>query len=155
MTALLDFCLDSPVQSFAPGEAVILENLKDGKLRVLKKGVVDITKRGTRINRLSSPGSVLGEVSILLDQPFGASVTAVEATEVYVIDEGARFLAERPELVSLVARLLARRLKNLTDELVEIREQVEARSGDEDSAYLGQFDNVLRRLVDHHLDREY
>lgn len=155
MTALLDFCLDHPVQCFAPGEAVILENLKDGKLRVLKKGVVDITKRGTRINRLSSPGSVLGEVSILLDQSFGATVTAVETTEVYVIDEGARFLAERPELLALVARLLARRLKNLTDELVEIREQVEARSGDEDSGYLGQFDSVLQRLVDHHFDQEY
>ncbi|MCB1229382.1 MAG: Crp/Fnr family transcriptional regulator [Verrucomicrobiae bacterium] len=155
MTTLLEFCADAPVQSYAAGEAVIRENLKDGKLRVLKKGVVEITKRGTMINRLSSPGSVLGEIGILLDQSFGATVTAVEPTEVYVIEDGDRFLEENPELMRLVARLLARRLKNLTDELVEIREQVEARSSDDDPGYLGQFDNVLRRLVDHHSDRDY
>ena len=155
MTTLLEFCSDQPVQSYDAGAIVLRENLKDGKLRVLKKGVVDITKRGTRINRLSSPGSVLGEIAILLDQSFGATVTAVEPTEIYVIEDGATFLAERPELMSLVARLLARRLKNLTDELVEIREQIEARSTDDDLGYLGQFDNVLRRLVDHHSDRDF
>ncbi len=155
MTTLLDYCADQPVRSFAADETIIGENLKDGKLRVLKRGAVEITKRGTRINRLSSPGSVLGEIAVLLDQSFGATVTAVEPTEVYVIEDGARFLLENPDLMKLVARLLARRLRNLTDELVEIREQVQARSTDEDLGYLGQFDNVLERLVDHHSDRDY
>lgn len=155
MTTLLEFCADQPVVSFAAGEAILGENLKDGKLRVLKKGVVEITKRGTIINRLSSPGSVLGEIGILLDLPFGGTVTAVEPTDVYVIENGDLFLQQHPEMLKLVTRLLARRLRNLTDELVEIREQIEARSTEEDLGYLGRFDDVLRRLVDHHSDRDF
>ncbi len=155
MSTLLEFCAEQPVRSYAPGDLIIGENHKDGRLRVLKKGVVDITKRGTTINRLSSPGSVLGEIAILLDQSFGASVTAVEPTEVYVIENGERFLHDHPELMSLVAKLLAMRLKNLTDELVEIQEQLEAESDDEGFGAAGQLNGVLRRLVEHHLDREY
>jgi CRP-like cAMP-binding protein len=153
MTTLLEFCAGRPVQAFGPDEVIIGENHKDGKLRVLKRGVVEIAKRGTIINRLSSPGSVLGEIAILLDQSFGATVTALEATEIYVIEEGEQFLHKNPEFMSLVAQLLAKRLRNLTDELVEIREQVEAQA--EDGNYMGQFDGVLQRLLDHHLDREY
>jgi len=153
MSTLLELCADRPVQSFAAGEVILVENLKDGRLRVLKEGVVEISKRGTRINRLSSPGSVLGEIAVLLDQPFGASVTAVEPTEVYLIEDGTRFLLENSEMMTLVARLLARRLKNVTDELVEISEQFEARS--DDSGDLVQFEGVLRRLAEHHMDKEY
>lgn len=141
------------MESFGPDEVIIGENHKDGKLRILKRGVVEIAKRGTIVNRLSSPGSVLGEISILLDQSFGATVTTMEDTEIYVIEEGDRFLQENPDLMALVARLIAKRLRNLTDELVEIREQVEAQR--EDGNNMEQFDGVLRRLLDHHLDREY
>ena len=153
MLTLLEACQDYPVISFEAGETIIAENLKDGQIRVLKSGVVDVTKRGTQINRLSSPGSLFGEIGVLLDQSFGASVIAAEATEVYLVEDGAGFLRDNPEVMHLVARLLAQRLRNLTDELVEIREQVEAR--EEGGDYVGQFDSVLQRLVDHHLDREF
>lgn len=141
------------MESFGPDEVIIGENHKDGKLRILKRGVVEIAKRGTVVNRLSSPGSVLGEIAILLDQSFGATVTTLEDTEVYVIEEGDRFLQENPDFMALVAKLIAKRLRNLTDELVEIREQVEAQR--EDGNDMEQFDGVLQRLIDHHLDREY
>lgn len=141
------------MESFGPDEVIIGENHKDGKLRILKRGVVEIAKRGTIVNRLSSPGSVLGEIAILLDQSFGATVTTLEDTEVYVIEEGDRFLQENPDFMALVAKLIAKRLRNLTDELVEIREQVEAQR--EDGNDMEQFDGVLQRLIDHHLDREY
>ncbi|MCB1064903.1 MAG: cyclic nucleotide-binding domain-containing protein [Verrucomicrobiae bacterium] len=153
MTTLLEFCAGKPVESFGPDEVIIGENHKDGKLRILKRGVVEIAKRGTIVNRLSSPGSVLGEIAILLDQSFGATVTTLEDTEVYVIEEGDRFLQENPDFMALVAKLIAKRLRNLTDELVEIREQVEAQR--EDGNDMEQFDGVLQRLIDHHLDREY
>lgn len=153
MPTLLETCREFPVQSFEPGDTIIGENRKDGRIWVLKSGVVDVTKRGTQINRLSSPGSLFGEIGVILDQPSGASVTALEPTEFYRIDDGAAFLRENPAALQLVSRLLAQRLRNLTDELVEIREQVEAR--EEGGDYLGQFDSVLQRLVDHHLDREF
>ena len=153
MPTLLETCRDFPVQTFESGETIIGENLKDGRIWVLKSGVVEVTKRGTQINRLSSPGSLFGEIGVILDQASGASVTALESTDVYRIDDGEAFLRENSEVLQLVARLLALRLRNLTNELVEIREQVEAR--EEGGDFRGQFDNVLQRLVDHHLDREF
>ncbi|MCB1079056.1 MAG: Crp/Fnr family transcriptional regulator [Verrucomicrobiae bacterium] len=156
MTTLIDHCTGLPVHTFAAGETILEENQKDGRLFVLKKGVVEISKRGTLINRLSSAGSVLGEVAILLDQPRGASVVAVEPTEAYEVADGTQFLAGNPDLMSLVAKLLARRLKNLTDEVVEIREQLETLTEDEDESISPHaLDAVLKRLIDRHMDREF
>ncbi|MBL9154453.1 MAG: Crp/Fnr family transcriptional regulator [Verrucomicrobiales bacterium] len=158
MSTLIDYCTGLPVREFAAGEVILEENRKDGRCYVLKRGVVEISKRGTLINRLSSAGSVLGEVAVLLDQSRAASVVAVEPTEAFEIEDGARFFAARPELMGLVARLLARRLKNLTDEFVELREQLETavEDADEDEGvHVATLNAVLRRLVDHHLDREF
>lgn len=156
MSTLIDHCAGLPIRHFAAGETILEENRKDGRCFVLKRGVVEITKRGTLINRLSSAGSVLGEVAVLLDQARAASVVAIEPTETYEIADGASFFGTRPELMALVARLLARRLKNITDEVVEIREQLESLTEDgEDTISASSLDSVLSRLIDRHLDREF
>lgn len=156
MGTLIDHCSGLPVRTFATGEVILEENRKDGRCFILKKGVVEISKRGTLINRLSSAGSVLGEVAVLLDQSRAASVVAVEPTEVYEIADGARFFASRPELMALVARLLARRLKNITDEVVEIREQLESLAeGGDGTIKVSALESILGRLIDRHFDREF
>lgn len=150
MSYILDFCTDLPVRTFPAGETVLHENQKDGRLYVLRDGVATVRKRGMEVNRLSSPGSLFGEVALLLDLPHGAQVVAEETTEFYVIDDGKTFLADHPEMTVLVAKLLAQRLKNVTDELVEFREQLDA-----SEEMRGQFGGILDRLVEHHLDREF
>jgi CRP/FNR family cyclic AMP-dependent transcriptional regulator len=150
MDHLLDFCSGCPIASFEEGEAVIEENHKDNILYVLRKGAVVVRRRDVEINRLSSPGSIFGEVGIMLNQPHGATVEAIEPSEFYRIDDGAKFFAEQPAMVLLVARILALRLRNVTDELVQFRELIDS---DEDTA--GKFSSVMKALVDHHLDREY
>lgn len=158
MTTLIDLCAGLPVRHFEAGEVILAENQKDSRLFVLRKGVVEISKRGTLINRLSSPGSVLGEVATLLDQPRGASVIAVEPVEAFEIEDGARFLAEHPDMMARVARLLALRLRNLTEEVVEIREQLETLSENADEEGLikaSSLETALSRFVDRHFDQEY
>ena len=150
MEHLLDYCSGCPVVSFDRGETILEENRKDGALYVLREGVVAVRKRGVEINRLSSPGSIFGEVGILLAQPHGATVEAVGPSKLHRIDDGAGFFAENPSAVLLVARVLARRLRNVTDELVEFREMIDA---DEDTAE--KFGSVIKALSGHHLDREY
>jgi CRP/FNR family cyclic AMP-dependent transcriptional regulator len=158
VNTLIDLCAGLPVRHFEKGETILTENQKDPRVFVLRKGVVEISKRGTLINRLSSPGSMLGEVATLLDQPRGASVVAVEPVEAYEIADGARHLAENPEMMARAARLLARRLRNLTEEVVEIREQLEilTENADEDDRIkVTSLESVLGLLIDRHFDREY
>jgi len=147
---LLDLCRDLPVRTFETGEAILEENHKDGHLYILRSGSVAVQKREVEVNRLSSAGSIFGEVGLLLDQPHGASVIARMTTECYEIEDGETYLSTHPKMAVLIARVLARRLRNVTDELVEVREMIES---DEDIA--GSLSGVLKTLVDHHLDKEY
>ena len=150
MEHLLDLCSDLPVCTFEAGEAIIEENHKDDCLYVLRSGSVEIRKRDIEINRLSSRGSIFGEVGVVLSQPHGASVIAREKSEFHWVENGSQFLADNPAVVYQVTRVLAQRLRNLTDELVEFRELI-----DSDDEVAERFGSVMKTLVDHHMDREY
>ena len=150
MEHLLDFCSDCPTVSFAQGEAVIEQNHKGSALYILRKGAVVVRRNDVEINRLSSPGSIFGEVGLLLGQPHSATVEAIEPSEFYKIEDGAEFFAKHPNIFPVVARILAFRLRNVTDALVEFREMIDS---DEDTA--DKFGNVMKALDDHHLDQEY
>lgn len=140
------------MRAFDAGETVIEEGMKDGRLYVLKRGMASVSKRGVELNRIASPGSVFGEISLLLDRAHGASVTACEASEFFIIEEGESFVLSRADLTIQLARILARRLSNLTDDFVELRERVDASEEDET---VGNLTTALNRLVDRPWDREY
>lgn len=150
MEHLIDLCADLPVRTFEAGEAIIEENHKDNCLYILRSGAVEVRKREIEINRVSSRGSVFGEVGVILEQPHGATVVALEKSEFHWTDDGSRFLADNPAVSTLISRILAMRLRNLTDELVEFRELV-----DTDEEFSSQFGGVMKMLVEHHMDREY
>ena len=71
-TSGFDLCRDLPVRSFEADEPIIEENHKDGRLYILRSGSVAVRKRDVEVNRLSSAGSIFGEVGLLLDQPLRA-----------------------------------------------------------------------------------
>ena len=150
MDHLIDLCADLPIRNFKEGEPIIQENHKDDCLYILRSGSVEVRKRDIEINRISSRGSIFGEVGVILEQPHGASVIALEDSEFHWTEDGSGFLAENPAIVSQISRILALRLRNLTDELVEFRELV-----DTDEEFSGQFGGVMKMLVEHHMDREY
>ena len=77
MAPLLDTCTSLPVWSYEPGDTVIQEDCKNGRLFVLKSGVVEVRKRNQALNRSASPGAVFGEVSALLNSAYSASVVAL------------------------------------------------------------------------------
>src|SRR5215813_2527703 len=69
-----------PVVTYQPGETVIADGSKTGRLLILKKGTVAIVKEDTEIAKVAEPGAVFGELSILLDQPHTADVRALETS---------------------------------------------------------------------------
>src|ERR1700747_2805628 len=72
------------VVTYQPGEVVIADGSKTGRLLVLKKGTVAIEKKGTQIAKVAEPGAVFGELSLLLDQPHAADVLALETSQFHV-----------------------------------------------------------------------
>ena len=122
MTDILWRFEDMTPKVFAPGEALMEEGRETGKLFVLKSGTVEVRRRGTTITTISDPGAVVGEMSALLDRPHTATVVAITPVEAYGLENGMKFLEERPALALHVATGLARRLENTTDLLGRLRQ---------------------------------
>jgi CRP/FNR family transcriptional regulator, cyclic AMP receptor protein len=113
-----------PIASFQAGEMVFLAGSRTGRLLILKKGAVAIVKEGVEIARVSEPGAVFGELSILLDQPHTADVLALESSEFHVANES--LLAENQLASIYIAVVLVRRVNNANRALVELKHQLHA-----------------------------
>ena len=95
-----------PISTYEPGETVIAAGATTGKLLLLRKGVVEVAREGTQIARISEPGSVFGELAVLLDKPHTADVRAVERS-VFSVADGATLLTSDPAATLYIAAILA------------------------------------------------
>ena len=112
-----------PVASFQTGETVIAAGSRHtGRLMILKKGTVGVAKDGLEIARVSEPGAVFGELSILLDQSHTADVRALEDSQFHIADE--ELLAKDPLAFIYIATILARRLNYANRALIELKRQL-------------------------------
>jgi len=159
MSNILIHCADLPQKTFEPGEAIVSEGGSDKRLYILIDGTVEVLKEDLHLNLVSQPGAFFGEITVLLGTPHVATVRAVDKARLHVIEDGDAFLAARPELTLGVARLVARRLRQVTTYLADLKEQFEDHQG-----HLGMVDEVLASLVHDHpedqtvtpgSDREY
>ena len=111
------------VVTYQPGEMVIADGSKTGRLLILKKGTVTIEKEGTEIAKVTEPGAVFGELSVLLDQPHAADVRALESSQFHVAN-AATLLEHNPMAVLYVATVLARRLEGANHALIQLKSQL-------------------------------
>ena len=113
-----------PVASFQPGETVLAAGSRTGRLMILKKGAVVVVKDGVEIARVSEPGALFGELSILLDQSHTADVRALEDSQFHIADK--ELLAKDPLAFAYIAAVLARRLNYANRSLIELKRQLHA-----------------------------
>jgi CRP-like cAMP-binding protein len=104
---------------FPAGHVLLPQGGKVGKLYVLRSGEVQIERDGTYINSTNQPGAIFGEMSLLLDIPHSATVSAVTDIEVFVIDDALRVLEANPGWTLQIARLLAQRVNATTQMLAQ------------------------------------
>ncbi len=123
--AILNKLATLPVSTYEPGEMVIAAGATTGKLLLLKRGLVEVVKAGTEIARISEAGAVFGELAVMLDQPHGADVRALERSAFIVADAPA-LLASDPAAALYVASILAARLDAANVALVEVKRQLKA-----------------------------
>ena len=122
MSILLQLCSDQPVRRVVTGEALVVEGDRTGVLFVVRRGAFDVTHQGSSIARITEPGSVIGEISVLLETAHGATVTAAADGEVHVVSHPVEFLSTGAASVE-VARILAGRLNRLVAYLADVRAQ--------------------------------
>jgi CRP-like cAMP-binding protein len=143
MPTILEACQGRlPERSFEAGEVVIAEGTPTGKLFILAAGSVEVAKDAVVINTLSDPGSVFGEISVLLDTVHTATVRTTSPARFFVVDDPLEFLRSTPDVALGVARLLAHRLHAMTTYLVDLKQQFEQYTD-----HFGMVDQVLDALT--------
>lgn len=143
MKDILHSCQSLPVESIEANQVILEEGDRSGLIFVLIEGEVQIRKRELEIIRVSEPGSILGEISALLDIPHMATVVTLTPSRFYKVENQTDFLRYNTQICYPMAVLLARRLNGVTNYLVDIKEQY----SDQDDNHLGMMDEILATLV--------
>ena len=113
-----------PLATYQAGETVLAAASTTGRLLILRQGAVAVVKEGVEIAKVTEPGAVFGELSVLLDQPHTAEVRALEASQFHVAD-AATLLKGDPIALLYVATVLARRLDGANQALIELKRQLQ------------------------------
>lgn len=123
MRAMLDYCGGGTKREVPAGALILHEGGKTGHLFVLLEGRLEVVKGASVVAVITEPGAVLGEMSVLLDQPHTATVRAASGSVVYEFDDAASFLRDQPAVALLIAQLLAQRLNVATTYLADLMHQ--------------------------------
>src|SRR4030088_1772630 len=123
MRAILDYCTGGIQRSVSAGTLINNEGGTTGHFYVLIEGRLEVVKGDTIVATLTEPGAVLGEMSVLLDQPHTATVRAAQDSAIYEIDDAASFLRQQPAVALIIARMLAQRLNVATTYLADLKHQ--------------------------------
>ncbi len=142
MPDILEYCKGRKAENFKSGAVLIKQGGDDRKLYVLIEGQVEVLREETQVSYIDEPGSIFGEMSVLLDMPFSATVKALSDVKAYVIDDPIAFLGSDPHIALELAALLARRLYYTTSYLVDLQQQAAGRRED-----LDLVDEILSQLV--------
>jgi CRP/FNR family cyclic AMP-dependent transcriptional regulator len=109
-----------PLRAFERGDVVLSEGSDTHRLLFLNRGAVDVVKDEVQLTRVTDPGAVFGDMSVLLGQPHSADVLAAEPSSFYIVDHAADFLRKEPLVALYVATVLARRLDEVNRHLIQI-----------------------------------
>ena len=142
MPDILEYCKGRKAETFKSGAVLINEGGEERKLFVLIEGQVEVLRKDTQVSYIEEPGSLFGEMSVLLDMPYSATVKALSTVKAYVIDDPIGFLGSQAEIALELAALLARRLYYTTSYLVDLQQQAAGRRED-----LDLVDQILAQLV--------
>jgi CRP/FNR family cyclic AMP-dependent transcriptional regulator len=141
MTGILQLIADHKTRAFAPGDTVMEQGAPSGPLLVLVEGEVEILCEDVRVGKSSQPGTVFGEMSVLLGSAHTATVRALKPSRFAVVENPRQFLASSADASLHVATLLASRLDKLSKYLVDVKRQYEGHD------HLGMVDEVLETLM--------
>jgi CRP/FNR family transcriptional regulator, cyclic AMP receptor protein len=113
---------DLPIATYRAGETVLTAASTTGRLLILKDGAVAVIREGVEIGKVTEPGAVFGELSVLLGRPHTADVIALKPSQFYVANAA---IMKDPVALLYVAAILARRLDGANQALIELTQQIQ------------------------------
>jgi CRP-like cAMP-binding protein len=130
-----------PLISLSAGEYLLTQEEKTNSIYFLIEGTVSVIKDSYEVAVVSDKGAVFGEMSILLDIEHSASVQCLEDSRFYHIEDPGKYLEDHPRVIWHIAQILALRLFNLNQYLVDVKSQYEGHD------HLSMVDGVLETLL--------
>ncbi len=108
------------------GEEIFVQGEETREMYILLEGKVSVAVDGMELAIIDEQGSYFGEMAELLDLPRTATVKTLAPCKMLVIQEDAveEFLSHSPNLGFKLAKSLAARLKETTNDLVEMSQLV-------------------------------
>ena len=123
MTDMLSLSSHLPEIELAAGDTVVQEGRTAGGLWVLVSGALEVRKGDVLVNTITRPGALIGEISVLLDTVYSATVRATGRTVLRHAADGQALLASDPSITRLVAVGLAEHLNFVTTYLADLKHQ--------------------------------
>lgn len=105
-------------ESFPQGTILLREGDVAGYVYILKHGTVRVEAAGRTLSTLDVPGTIIGELSVILDAVHTASVECLTDCSFYVIKDFLRYLKKHPESINKLVRLMQKRLLNSTQRVI-------------------------------------
>jgi CRP/FNR family transcriptional regulator, cyclic AMP receptor protein len=139
---MLSLSAHLPEIEVAAGETLLVEGGSTGSIWVLVSGSLEVRKGDVRVNVITRPGAIIGEVSVLLGTRSGATVVAMEDCRLRHTTDGKALLLDDPEVTRLLAVGLAERLNFVTSYLADLKDQYG------DAPGLSMVPDVLSRLTE-------
>jgi len=113
----------APEVRFDGGDSVIVFGEADPALFVLVSGALEVRREGTTLVRLTEPGAIVGELSLLLGTKASADVVATEPTVLRRLDDAEQLFCDVPDFGRHLAMVLALRLHRVTTFLGDLQAQ--------------------------------
>jgi CRP-like cAMP-binding protein len=111
-------------KTFQSGENVLVEGKQDKLVYIMKEGSVAVNVDGNELCKANTPGTIFGEISVLLNSANTATVTAETETSFYVIDDFMGYFENNPKACIEVAQTLAARVMNMNNHFLEIKHEI-------------------------------
>ncbi len=138
---MLSLSAHLPEVEFGPGDTIVAEGGAAGAIWILVSGALQVRRGAAAVNTVTQPGALVGEISVLLNTVYGATVEATERSTLRYAADGAAFLASDPAIATFVAVGLAERLNFVTTYLADLKHQYG------DAPGLAMVPDVLRQLA--------
>ena len=105
-------------RDFQAGESICREGDSGEYIYILKKGSLGVFKDDKLVSQYTTPGTILGEMSIILGETRTATIKAITPSTVSVIRISlVDMVSNFPSFTVKILQVLAERLKDTTEEL--------------------------------------
>ncbi len=108
----------SKLKSFMKDELIVKEGDKSKEFFILVEGKVGIFKGDKKISEFDKEGTILGELSMILNKPRTASIKTLSPVKVLVIE------GELDEIIRQYPEYSKKLIHSLAERLVEASEQI-------------------------------